>query len=148
MNPFLTLAERQTPSPVKARLRATEKRKQQAREDEQRKLSAYYRVQRKLELKDALAGPDGARLQSLIARLDTLTLDAISQLAAFVRAGALHGVSAATLFLARRLASEAIVRLREANGLEPFDDPLPGEPATPEQDLRAAFADHQKELAS
>jgi hypothetical protein len=142
MNPFLALAERQTPAPVKARLRAAEKR-QQARKDEQRKLSAYYKVQRELELKDALAGEDSAKLRALIARLDTLTLDTIPELAAFV---APPWRDAA--FIARRLVSEAIVKLREQNGLEPFDDPLPGEPATPEQDLRAAFADHQKEIRS
>jgi hypothetical protein len=45
------------------------------------------------------------------------------------------------------LASETIVRLREKNGLEPFDDPLPGEPATPEQELCRAFADHSERAA-
>jgi hypothetical protein len=145
-NPFLDLAERQTPSPVKARLRATETRRNkraQWHDDEQRKLSAYYRTLRRQELDDALADDDGGKLKTLIEKLDTLTLATIPELAAFVRANGWHSAAATTLFLARRLASESIVRLREKNGLEPFDDPLPGEPepATPEQDLRAAFAD-------
>jgi hypothetical protein len=140
MNPFLALAERQTPSPVKARQRAADtrrsKRLQQA-EDEQRKLSAHYRAHRRQELEAALAGEDGAKLQALIARLATLTLDTIPELAALV-APPWHSAA----FIARQLVSEAIVKLREQDGLAPFDDPLPGEPATPEQLLRNAFADN------
>jgi hypothetical protein len=154
-NPFLDLAERQMPSPVKAQLRAVEARRnkhEQQCDDEQRKLSAYYRAQREQELKDALAGDNGAKLQALIERLDALTLETIPELAAFVRANGWHSAAAMTLFMARRLASESIVKLREQNGLVPFDDPLPGEPAMPEQELRNAFAgnperdalDHQK----
>jgi hypothetical protein len=142
-NPFLDLAERQMPSPVKARLRATEAR-QSKHENEQRKLSAYYRMWRQQELDDVLAGDDGAKLKALIEQLDALTLDTIPQLAAFVRANGWHTAAATTLFVARRLASESIIRLREKNGLEPFDDPLPGEPAAPEQEVRAAFADRSE----
>jgi hypothetical protein len=139
MNPFLALAERQTPAPVKARERAADKRRSkrlQRAEDEQRKLSSYYRAHRRQELEAALAGEDGAKLQALTAQLTTLTLDTIPELAAFV-APPWHSAA----FIARRLVSETIIRLRERSGLEPFDDPLPGEPATPEQELRAAFAE-------
>jgi hypothetical protein len=145
-NPFVDLFERQAPSPVKSRVRATEARRsnrEQQHNDEQRELSAYYRANRRQELDDALAGADGAKLQTLIVQLEALTLETIPQLATFVRANGWHSAAANTLFLARRLASESIVNLREKNGFSPFDDPLPGEPATPEQDLRAAFADNQ-----
>jgi hypothetical protein len=144
-DPFLDLFERQAPSPVKARARAADARRskrERQRDDEQRKLSAYYKAHRRQELDDALAGADGAKLQALIAQLDALTLATIPQLAAFVRANGWHTAAATTLFLARRLASESIVKLREKNGLEPFNDPLPDKPATPEQELRTAFADN------
>jgi hypothetical protein len=147
---FLELAERQMAAPVKARIRANETRRskrEQQHDEEQRKLSAYYKVQRRQELNDALTGDDGAKLQALITQLDTLTLETIPQLAAFVRASGWHSAAASTLFLARRLASEAIVQLRENDGLEPFNDPLPGEPATPEQELRRAFADNPERAA-
>jgi hypothetical protein len=142
-NPFLDLFERQAPSPIKARARASDARRSKSAQnnEEQHKLSAYCRVHRQQELNDALAGDDGTKLQALIAQLDVLTLETIPQLAAFVRANGWHSAAATTLFMARLLASETIVRLREKNGLAPFDDPLPGEPATPEQGLRAAFAD-------
>jgi hypothetical protein len=144
-NPFLDLAERQMPAPVKARERATEKRRSkrlQKHDDEQRKLSAYYKAHRRQELADALAGADGAKLKALIEMLDALTLETIPHLVAFVRAGGWHTAAASTLFLARCLASETIVKLREKSGLEPFNDPLPDEPATPEQELRVVFADN------
>jgi hypothetical protein len=143
MNPFLELAERQLPSPVKARLRAVETRRskrEQQHDEEQRKLSAYYKAHRRQELDAALADDDGTKLQALITLLDTLTLETIPQLVAFVRASGWHTAAVTTLFIARRLAGESIMKLREKNGLEPFDDPLPGDPATPEQDLRNTFA--------
>jgi hypothetical protein len=144
VNPFLQLAERQTASPVKAQLRATEarrSRREQQRDKERRELSAYYRAMRKQELDDALAGPEGETLRSYLARIDQITLDSIPTLTAFVRSGRLRSASANTLFLALRMTSERIISLREKDGLAPFNDPLPGDPATPEQDLREAFAD-------
>jgi hypothetical protein len=149
-NPFLELAERQMAAPVKARIRAAEARRskrEQQRDDEQRHLSAAYRAQRKQELAAALIGPDGEKIKALIAQLDKLTLNTIPELAAFVRANGWPSAAANTLFLVRRMASESIVRLRERNGLPPFDDPLPGEPATPEQQLRDAFADKPERAA-
>jgi len=149
-DPFAALAERQMPAPVKARMRAAETRsgkRAQEHEEERRRLSAYYKAHRQQELADALASDDGAKLRALIEQLDALTLETIPQLAAFVRANGWHSTAANTLFLARRLASETVVRLREKNGLQPFDDGLPGEPATPEQDLRAAFADNSERSA-
>lgn len=144
---FLELAERQMAAPVKARIRANETRRskrEQQHDEEQRKLSAYYKVQCRQELNDALAGADGARLRALIEQLDALTLETIPQLAAFVRAEGWHTAATTTLFVARRLAGESIMKLREKNGLAPFDDPLPGDAATPEQDLRNAFADNSE----
>jgi hypothetical protein len=144
VNPFLQLAERQTANPVKAQLRAAKARRskrEQQRDKERRELSAYYRAMRKQELVDALAGPEGETLRSYLARLDQITLDSIPILTVFVRSGGLRSVSANTLFLTLRMTSERIISLREKDGLAPFDDPLPGDPATPEQDLRAAFAD-------
>ncbi len=146
-NPFLDLFERQAPSPVKARLRAVETR-QSKREQEGERLSKGYRAHRQRELEEALAGPDGAVLRDLQAKLVALTLETIPTVTAFVRAGGLRSTSADTLFLALRTTSESIISLREKRGLPPFDDPLPGDPATPEQELRAAFADQQERSKS
>jgi len=147
MNPFLELAERQTPAPVAARLRAVEKRRANRlheHHDEERALSFLYRQWRKQELDDALASDDGDKLRDLIEQLDALTLETIPQLTAFVRASGWHTAAATTLFMARRLASESIIRLREKNSLAPFDDPVPGAPATPEWELHTAFAEHEE----
>jgi len=150
MDPFLNLAERQMSSPVKARLRAAEARqslREQQRDDEQHKLSVHYQLQRERELTEALARPDADKLQALIDQLDRLTLETIPKLAAFVCANGWHSAAANTLFLARRLASESITRAREKRGLAPFDDPLPGDPTTPEWELRAAFVGSSERLA-
>jgi hypothetical protein len=151
VNPFLKLAEQQMPAPVKAKLEAAARRiskAEQKREEEKGKLSRLYQLARKQELDDALAGPDGDTLRAFMAQLGELTLESIPTITAFVRAGGLRAVSADNLFLALRHTSEAVVKLRTKSGLAPFDDPLPGEPATPDQDLRDAFADHlpQNEL--
>ena len=80
-------------------------------------------------------------------QLDALTIETIPQLAAFVRAGGWPTAAANTLFLVRRMAGKSVVRLREKDGLPPFDDSLPGEPVTPEQDLRDAFTDQPERAA-
>jgi len=147
---FLDLADRQMASPVKARLRAAETRRSRQelqREKEEKQLSAYYQAHRKQELDAALAGDDGDKLRALIARLDMLTLDTLPQLTDFVRSSGWHTADAKNLFIARRLTGERVIKLREASGREPFDDPLPGDPATPEQDLRDAFAETKEQHA-
>lgn len=146
-NPFLDLFERQAPSPVKAKMRAAEVRRsrsEEKRDEEQSKLSAHYRAARQQELTDALAGRDGDLLRAYLSRLEGMTLESIPVVTAFVRSGGLRAVSADTLFLALRMTSDSICKLRATSGLPPFDDPLPGDPATPEWDLREAFADQQK----
>jgi hypothetical protein len=148
-NPFSAAADRLMPSPVKARLAAAEKRRsnaEEAREQEKTRLSKLYHLRRQEELDAALAGADGETLKSFLARLGELTLESIPTITAFVRAGGLNAVGAAGLVLALRQTSERVVRLRTSAGMVPFDDALPGEPASAEQKLREEFADQRTQM--
>jgi hypothetical protein len=148
-NPFSAAAERLMPSPVKASMAAAEKRRskaEDAREQEKARLSKLYHLRRQKELDVALAGADGETLKSFLARLDELTLESIPTITAFVCAGGFNVVSAAGLVLALCQTSESVVRLRTSAGMVPFDDALPGEPASAEQKLREAFADQQTQM--
>jgi hypothetical protein len=144
VNAFLDLADRQAPAPVKARVRAAETRRSkrgQQRDTEQRQLSAHYRWHRQQALERTLAGPDGARLRALLDRLKALTLKTIETLIPL--ATDWRAAAPDARFLAQRLIAERIIELREQGGLMPLNDPLPGEPATPEWQVHLVFADHQ-----
>jgi hypothetical protein len=131
VNVFLDLAERQTPAPVKARRRATETRRARAQEKALAERDAQFRHwkhKHREQLDVALAGPHGDALARLVAFLDAMTVESASTLIECVRAGAWHSADADTRFLVLHLVGAAIVRLREQNGMPPFDDPLFDQP--------------------
>src|SRR5262249_56003932 len=127
MNAFLDRAERQVLAPVKARRRATETRRARAQAKALAERDAQFRRwkhEHREELDAALAGPHGGALARLVAFLDTMTMESASALVERVRADDWPSADDDMRFLALRLVGEAIMRLRERSGLEPFDDPL------------------------
>jgi hypothetical protein len=140
-NAFLELAEQQITAPVKARHRAAERRAETRIDkeavDRSRLLRAWLQLQQR-QIDDALVGPHGAQIAALLAFLKELSLDRGDELVKFVRAGGWQSADADTRYLVLRLASSAIVKLREKAGLPPFDDALPfgNEPPTVFQIIR------------
>jgi hypothetical protein len=131
VNAFLELAERQISAPVKARRRAAEARRARAKEKalaERDTQFRHWKREHRQELDAALAGPHGGALARLVAFLDTMTMESGQALIERIRVDNWPAADDATRFLVLRLASAAIVRLRERNGLPPFDDPLFDQP--------------------
>jgi hypothetical protein len=102
-------------------------------EAEQKKLADDARLMRAWrrwhheELAEALAGPYGPMVERLAFMLKTLELASSPLLLAYIR-----GVDWATVDYRTRLTvlhevNSAITRLRERNGMDPFDDGVPGE---------------------
>jgi hypothetical protein len=134
---FLDLADRQIAAPVKARQRAADQRRAKAleRKDEDRsRLTKAYARHRQEQIDEALAGSNGAQLAALIAALDRVThydADELVPIAACWRCA-----DADARFLVLLLIDDRIIKLREAAGLPPIDDPLPGQPLTPFLQIR------------
>jgi hypothetical protein len=139
---FLDFAERQTPAPVKARMRAAEKRRDKAKEKELRERDDLFRLWQQLRhkrIEALLAGRYGAKAQALIAFLETMTLDEGPRLIERVRAGNWQHADPDTRFEILSLINTAITTLRERAGLPPFDDALPGEEPTAFLIIREMF---------
>jgi hypothetical protein len=77
------------------------------------------------ELEQALTGPHRALLEPLVALLPKLTTPA--PLLTFLQAQDWNRVDADTRCVVLHEIQTAIIRIRERQGLEPFNDPLPGE---------------------
>jgi hypothetical protein len=142
-NPFEALADRQISSPRKARERAAEKRAQTRAEkalSEREQQFALWRKWRHERCDGLLASPCATAACELLELLDNISLDDAERLVAHVRAGPWRGADLDTRFLILAAIDNAIVELRERNGLSPFDDSLPGQPANVFLILREALA--------
>jgi hypothetical protein len=127
---FTAFAEQNTPAAVE---RAVAKRRDKAKEKalaERDDLLRLWEKWRRERVDALLAGPYGARAQSLIAFLETMTLDQGPQLIEFVRAADWHRTDPDTRFEILALVNHALTALREQHGLPPFDDALPDEEPT------------------
>jgi hypothetical protein len=139
VNAFTDLAERQIAAPRKARMRAAEARaacraeKALAERDD---LFRLWKHARRAQVDAALAGPHGEALSQLVVFLDQATMVSVVGLTELVRAGDWGAADPDVRFLVLDLIGNAIMRLRERDGLEPFDDGLPGEPPTTFQIVR------------
>jgi len=131
MNAFEALAEEQVSAPRKARMRATEARQKTAAEkqlDEEAQLLKLYRRQQRADVRTLLEGPFGRDVRGLMRILRTMTLESGPALVTIVRESTwLKTMPIDHKWFVLRLISRAITRVREAAGLPPFDDGLPGE---------------------
>lgn len=128
MNVFSQLAETAIPRVVQ--------RRQSQREEmlakvhtERDALRRAYRVSRKQWIEDTLRQPGGDALRAMLRWVETLGIDDADRLVAEVeRADWLRRSSAQMRLLALDMIAERIIRIRETNDLDPFNDPLPGDP--------------------
>jgi hypothetical protein len=141
-NPFEALADRQLTAPVKARIRASEKRAamkptQQEQEsiNQQRQVRMYRRWKRSQIREFAQRNPQV--FSDLRRLLRHQTLDNSELLLRFSRYHLRQLKSFHDRSIALGMIGTAIARLRVRNGLPPFDDSLPDELPTVFEIIRA-----------
>jgi hypothetical protein len=130
---FLDLAERQIAAPRKARMRAAEVRAaRKAAADEalaeRGEMFRRWKRWRKERVAAVLSGPHSDAARELAGFLESMTLADEAALLALVKQGPWREADGDTRFEILALVNAAIVRLRERDGLAPFDDPLPVAP--------------------
>jgi hypothetical protein len=123
MNPFEVYGDRQIPHPRKARLRAAEKRLLKVHEEKQ-ELSKAYRKYRAEKHEKLVTGPYKAAAGELIGFLESMDLESGTDLIVLVERGPWRNADRDTQYEILNLVNRAIVKLRERNGLCPFDDAL------------------------
>jgi hypothetical protein len=132
-NAFFAVAERQIPAPVKAGERAAERLANRHKPAVQKvlreraKLFRSWRYWQSQEREALLTGPYGKAAQELVEFLNKMTLDEGDgwRLLVLIDRGAWHKADPDARYEVRMLIGQAITRLRERNGLPPFDDSLP-----------------------
>jgi hypothetical protein len=125
VNVFLDLAQQQISAPRKVQQRAVEKRAQRKALVEHDQLQRWWRRWRQERTEELLA-THGEKVRELVAFLDRMTPS--DGMALIARVEAWRQADNDTRFEILSLVDNAIVRLREAHDLPPFDDPLPDEP--------------------
>lgn len=108
---------------------AKRRQSKEQRDRERERESRQYRVWRKWRndrVRALLAGPHGAAVQELLRTLKNLPPS--SALWAQLQAGPWRSADADTRHEILSLVGHAITKHREARGLSPFDDPVPGCP--------------------
>lgn len=146
MNAFLNLAETQIAAPIKARHRAAEARQAKApmaltpdekKQRDQQKLLRQWRSWHHEKEIALLAGPYGKDIAGLREFIKTMTLSSSGALVRLIEnATWLRNADHETRYGVLSIVSHGIVRLREQNGLAPFDDSLMGEPLTAFQQIK------------
>ena len=119
-NAFLELAERQIVAPVKARGRALEKRNRKL--EESQRLFRHWQNKR---LEQLLAGHHSEAARDLVHFLENMQPADEPALIQKIGRGAWRQADGDARFAALHLIDIAIARVREQQGLPPFDDPLP-----------------------
>lgn len=142
MNPFEQLAQEQISAPVRATARAAEKRRartEQAEKEfaEEAQLLKLYRAHQRRDVRALLEGPFGKDVRGLMKILRAMTLESGPALLKIVRSSSwLKEMPVEQRWIVLRLASRSIIRVREAAGLQPFDDGLPGDPPKAFEQIR------------
>ena len=127
-DPFAELAEQHATAHYRSRLRAAKTRAQRKMEKRLSERDQLYRdwikwhKQRKAEL---LAGDWRAPAQELAEFLEGMTIEDAPALIALTKRGPWRDADKNTKFLVLEMISHSITHLREREGMEPFDDPLP-----------------------
>jgi hypothetical protein len=128
MDPFERLANQQISAPIKSRIKAAATRAERKRQKELQERDTLFRIWKKWheERKAELLNDPAARELALF--IEQMTLGNAERLIELVEASPLRGVDDNTRFLMLDLIGRGITYLREASGLDPFDDPLDDEP--------------------
>jgi hypothetical protein len=127
-DPWARLAEESISNPVKSRMKAAATREQRRQEKAKAEGDILFKEwktwheQRKAEL---LAGPYGQDALQLLNFIEQMTLDDAARLIELIEASAIRSADRNTRRQILSLISRGIIYVREANGLDPFDDPLP-----------------------
>lgn len=148
MNFFEAYADDAIAAPVKRKMEAADKRALSKEAIDKEKDDAFqtwqlkqWRAWRKAKREALLAGPHGKDIRGLVAFMKTMTLSSAPALIRLVEEAAwARSLSKDERADLLSLMSGGITRLRERNGLTPFDDALPGQP-------ESAFHQIQKVLA-
>lgn len=145
MNPFLDIAETQIAAPVKAKHRASEKRAEarMVRTEAEQKLydqskllsqwSAWHR-ERQQALFDGPFGEDAKKIKSFLRGMEPRSASALVELVRNGEWGKRAGPEIRHEILV--MIGRGIIRARERQGLQPFDDSVPGEPPTAYEIIR------------
>jgi hypothetical protein len=149
-NPFLDFGNAVVPY---ARKRKIEKEKAKAaastpeakREAEKAKLWDLYIEEMEKRRKVLVSGPYAGTAEALFSFLQTLSFDDGEKL--IEMAMVWQSAPRTTRFLVLQIIDEAMINLRERNGLLPFDDPLPPGLAAPDEETENAFLRIQKILS-
>jgi hypothetical protein len=144
---FEQVADRQMTAPAKAKQRAIDKRRdrgppplsaQERKLHNQAKQARVYRAYRRRQLKEQYSGKHKQGWHDLRKTLRQASIDNPENIIDHIaKAKWIHGADLDTRHLVLSIISSKIVRLRERNGLDPFDDALPGEPDTVFQIVRS-----------
>lgn len=125
MDPWEKLADDQIVAPVKARMRAVEKRRQTKREKEEaerKTLFAQWQKWHQEKRGELLAGPHAAKVQTLTNFLESMSLEHGNELIALVAQLQFPPEIHEPVL---SLISHRIIYLREQACMSPFDDALP-----------------------
>lgn len=141
---LLAFADRSMARPVKAKLRALEKRKMHRAQkqamikalNERDMLMRLWRKWRKDVYNEALDGPYQEALQELVDFLNQMNLKNEAPLLKLIHSGNWHEAHKDIRFLVTILVDAKITALREKQELPPFDDGLIDEPLTLFQKVR------------
>jgi hypothetical protein len=136
MNTFLNLAERQISARRKTQTGAAKKRA--VKTDDRKHLSGLYARWRRERL-EMLVAAHGEAACTLLSFLDRMTINQAAELIVLIEQGPWRYANADVRFEVLALVDAAIIRLREKQGLVPFDDPLVGEPANVFQIIRESL---------
>jgi hypothetical protein len=139
-NPFLALAERQIANPVKARMKAAQKRALKKVADDRATLFKVYKQWQAGRREALLAGPYGDAFRDVMVALDGVTLADIDNIHAMVIAGPWRTAPADIRFELLNLIDAVLIELRERADLPPFNDPLPGDQPDIFQHVKEALA--------
>jgi hypothetical protein len=104
--------------------------------DDVRLLRAWKAFHRE-ERETAFAGPHAAVLSELFRMFKNLAHVRPSQLIGFIRSVDWTAVDYETRLVVVHELNNAITKFREKCGLDPIDDPLPGQPESPFRTIRA-----------
>jgi hypothetical protein len=138
-DPFSALAEALTPNPVKTRRKAVETRRtraadrsraQQAEKDmeDEGKLLVLYRRYKREQVTALLNGPFGPQVAALVTIMRRMDLTEAGELIRHIQdATWIKLLSPNDRFILLGMVGRAITKLREKNGLPPFDDGVWGE---------------------